>query len=351
MSPRILIIFLLAAYPCLVLAETAYIDATQDNTLYESPGGLYSNGMGAFVVVGQTVDLLKRRALIAFKDLSAIPTDSTVMSVKLHVYLSTEISEATPVDLNRLTSDWGEGDSVEEPGETDGANAQPGDATWVNTFFDFRKWNTVGGDFVSTPSDSQVIDHVGWYTFGSTGTMNTDVQSWVENPDSNFGWIMIGDESVASERQFFSRNFGNPDLRPVLEVQYSKTGSLYDFSGAWADPSLDGEGYLVFQTPAGWLIYYFGYGAEGGFLWLVSELVTLEQLNFGEPFDVPMLIGKPGTFYNPAPSSDLTAYGTLSVDFDTCIKGQLILDGLDGEKTSNVSKLVGVDGTDCQEPP
>jgi len=345
---KILLFFLLAAYPFLVKAETAYIDATQDNTLYESPGGLYSNGMGEFVVVGQTIDLLKRRALIAFKDLDAIPDDATVMSVQIHLYLSSEISEATPVDIKRLTKDWGEGASVEEPGETDGANAKPGDATWVNTFFDFTKWTKAGGDFVPAASDSQVIDNVGWYTFGSTETLVNDVQNWVDNPGTNFGWILIGDETVASERQFYSRNFDDPDLRPVLEVQYSKTGSLYDFSGAWADPTLDGEGYLVFQTPAGWLIYYFGYGAEGGFLWLVSELLTLDQLELGKPFEMQMLIGKPGTFYNPAPSSDLTPYGTLSVDFTTCTSGQFILDGLDGEKISNVYKLIGVDGTNCQ---
>jgi hypothetical protein len=347
-SPRILFFFLLVAFPCLALAETAYVEATQDNTLYQSPGGLFSNGMGKFVVVGQTNELLKRRALIAFKDLEeVIPDGATVMSVKIHVFLSTETSEATPVDLKRLTSDWGEGASVEEPGETDGANAKPGDATWVNTFFNFSRWGRVGGDFLATPSDSQVIDNVGWYTFGSTEAMVTDVQNWVDNPGSNYGWIMIGDETVASERQFFSRNYIDPGLRPVLEIQYSKTGSVYDFSGAWADPALDGEGYIVLQTPAGWLIYYFGYGIDGGFLWLVSDLVTLDQLIFGTPFELEMFIGKPGTFYNPAPSSDLMSYGKLSVDFDTCTTGQFILNGLNGEKISNVSKLIGIDNTDC----
>ena len=160
---------------------------------------------------------------------------------------------------------------------------------------------------------------------------------------------MIGDETVASERQFFSKDYSDPNFRPVLEIQYSKTGSLYDFSGAWADPTLDGEGYIVLQTPAGWLIYYFGYGAEGGFLWLVSELFTLEKLIFDEPFEMQMLIGKPGTFYSPGPSSDLTIYGKLSVEFDSCTSGQFILyDVKGGElKLSNVNKLIGIDNTDC----
>ena len=62
-----------------------------------------------------------------------------------------------------------------------------------------------------------------------------------------------------------------------------------------------------------------------------------------------MLIGKPGTFTNPGPSADLTPYGTLSVTFNTCGTGVFVLDGRDGQKTSNVSKLVGVDGTVCND--
>jgi hypothetical protein len=60
------------------------------------------------------------------------------------------------------------------------------------------------------------------------------------------------------------------------------------------------------------------------------------------------VIGKPGTFDNPTPSTELTPYGTLSVTFYDCGSGQFILDGLDGKKTSNVIKLIGVDGTSCE---
>ena len=61
-----------------------------------------------------------------------------------------------------------------------------------------------------------------------------------------------------------------------------------------------------------------------------------------------MSIGNPGTFDAPTPSDELTPYGTLSVTFNTCTTGQFILDGLDGLKTSNVIKIVGVDGTNCE---
>jgi hypothetical protein len=133
-----------------------------------------------------------------------------------------------------------------------------------------------------------------------------------------------------------------------LEVTYTTTGSPFDHSGPWFDPTLDGEGYLVFQTTAGWLIYFFGYSADGKFMWLISNLVKLDELILGEPFLLPMLIGKPGTFEMPTPSDELTPYGILSVTLDSCTTGQFVLDGLDGKKTSNVIKLVDVDGTDCE---
>ena len=135
----------------------------------------------------------------------------------------------------------------------------------------------------------------------------------------------------------------------MLEIDYSATGSSFDYSGLWYDPSLDGEGYIIYKTPYGWLVYYFGYSSDGQFMWLVSDIVTLDQLLFGVPFELPMLIGKPGTFDMPTPSSELTSWGTLTITFNSCDTGVFELEGADGDKTSNVSKLVGVEDTICLE--
>ena len=191
------------------------------------------------------------------------------------------------------------------------------------------------------------MDNVGRYTFGSTPEMVADAQLWADDDAENFGWILIGREETASTRRFDTRNHDNEDVRPVLEITYSTTGTSSDYSGPWFDPTLDGEGYLVFQTPAGWLIYFFGYSSDQQFLWLTSDLVTLDDLQLGEAFELPMLIGEPGTFTAPTPSSELKPYGTLSVTFDSCTTGVFVLDGLDGVKTSNMVKIIGVDGTDC----
>jgi hypothetical protein len=80
----------------------------------------------------------------------------------------------------------------------------------------------------------------------------------------------------------------------------------------------------------------------------VSNLVQLDLLTWGVPFEMDMLVGEPGTFEEPTPSTELKPYGSLSVTFDSCTSGQFVLDGLDGKKTSDVVKIVGVDGTTCE---
>lgn len=129
-----------------------------------------------------------------------------------------------------------------------------------------------------------------------------------------------------------------------------KSGTPQGFAGAWYDPALDGEGYQVMQTPVGWIIYYYGYSNSQDFLWLASNVVKLGQLQLGVPFEFNMRIGNPGTFDNPAPSSELMIYGTLQVTFDSCTTGTFILSGLDGKKISSVRKLIGIEGTSCTLP-
>jgi hypothetical protein len=260
----------------------------------------------------------------------------------------TESAETT-VHLLRVQADWGEGSSDADNNEGQGAPATKNDATWLYRFYNTQPWNSPGGDFPEVVSASQNVGNPATYTFGSTSGLVADVQDWNDNPGTNFGWILIGGEDVRSAKRFDSRSNPDPSFRPMLEVTYSTTGSPFDYSGVWFDPSLDGEGYILYKTPYGWFVYYFGYSSDGNFLWLASDLVTLDQLLFGVPFELPMMVGEPGTFGQPTPSSELQPWGTLSITFNSCTTGVFELDGADGMKTSNVVKLVGVEGTVCQE--
>jgi hypothetical protein len=348
---RTLLAILWAAVCSPAWATTILLPATQDNTLYESGSGLFSNGSGQHMFAGVPDEPVRRRAVIAFKNIHLeIPADATITSVKLYLHLSRENSDATIIRLHKLTSDWGEGASQALPPENTGTNAETGDATWIHTRWPNFEWRNAGGDYEEDSSSAELVDGIGYYTFGPSPKMVQDVQLWLDNPALNFGWILLATENFLSEKRFDTRENQIEEFRPVLEVSFSRTGTRFDYSGPWYDPDLDGEGYLLFQTPAGWLFYYFGYSPDQTFLWLVSELVRLEDLVPGVPFELPMLIGEPGTFTAPAPSAGLKPYGTLSVTFDTCTSGEFKLDGLFGEKTSDVIKIIGVDGTICVDP-
>ena len=55
--------------------------------------------------------------------------------------------------------------------------------------------------------------------------MVQDVRLWNSAPQRNFGWILIGDETAPqTAKSFASREFPDPTLRPVLEVNYRTPG-------------------------------------------------------------------------------------------------------------------------------
>jgi len=96
------------------------------------------------------------------------------------------------------------------------------------------------------------------------------------------------------------------------------------FSGLWFDPALDGEGYNVIQSPAGLIIFYYGYRSAGGRLWMISETFT-GNIAFGQPISLSLFRAQPGQFDNPNPQ--LTLWGTLDVMFDDCSNGVISLSG------------------------
>ena len=125
---------------------------------------------------------------------------------------------AVTVELHKLLADWGEGTSHAPMGEGDGAPATPNDATWRHRFFDTIFWTTQGGDFSATVSASQSVDTTGQYTW-SSAQMVADVQSWVDNAASNFGWLVLGDESeAATAKRFDTRESASP---PMLTIEYT----------------------------------------------------------------------------------------------------------------------------------
>lgn len=196
------------------------ITPTKDNTLYEyDPAeGDHSNGAGLHFFAGENAMGELRRGVLAFDIAGTIPAGSTITAVSLTMNMSMTPAGTKTIELHTLLADWGEGTSHAPQGEGDGAPATPNDATWRHRFFDTIFWTNEGGDFSAIVSASQSVGGTGQYTWSST-QMVADVQAWVDNPASNFGWLVLGDETtIATAKRFDTRESASP---PILTIQYT----------------------------------------------------------------------------------------------------------------------------------
>ncbi|MBX7246499.1 MAG: DNRLRE domain-containing protein [Candidatus Sumerlaeaceae bacterium] len=199
---------------------------TADATLYENrPSN--SNGAGAHFFAGVTKDASPRRALLRF-DLAAIPAGSTVSSASLILTVDQSRPSTDLYTLHAALAAWNEG-SVDagEPGGL-GAAAATGDATWSHRQFGFTTWSSLGGDYGTTSAQTFFSTAGTSSTFSSIAMVAT-VQNWVSNPLSNFGWIILGDESTAWNAHRFVSSEGTIGQRPRLIVIYTPPARIRDW--------------------------------------------------------------------------------------------------------------------------
>jgi spore coat protein A len=217
-----LVIALVGIGPNLASAASISINPVKDNTLYEyvPADGDLSNALGDHFFTGKTATgAYIRRGVIAFDIAGNIPPGSTITSVSLSMHVSrVHDNAARIVELHKLLADWGEGTSQASGQEGQGAPATTNDATWRHRFYSAIIWTTQGGDFSGTVSGSQSVGAIGSYIW-SSAQMVADVQSWLNTPANNFGWLVRGDESTsATAKRFDTRESTSP---PVLTIQYT----------------------------------------------------------------------------------------------------------------------------------
>lgn len=203
-----------------VLAQLV-VTPTKDNTLYEDTNGALSNGAGAHFFTGKTSGGSIRRGLLAFELTGKLPAGATIVSATLQLNMSKSNAGATAVRLHRALANWGEGSSQAERGEGGGGTSTTNDATWLHAFFNTATWATPGGVFVITPTATINVGAPASYQWSSPALL-ADVQSWLNNPDANFGWVVIGDESKNSTaKRFDTRQNPVAASRPQLIIVYS----------------------------------------------------------------------------------------------------------------------------------
>ena len=215
-----------AAGPRPEFTQTVTLFPSKDNTLYETELGTVSNGKGQHLFAGSTNDGDARRAVLAFDVAGTLPTGATVTAAALTLTVSRAQTgaPAAPMSVHPLQRSWGEGASDALGEEGAGATAQPGDATWLYTFFNSTLWTQPGGDFGAALAATPV-GGPGAYTW-SSAALTAGVQAALDAPTGTFGWIVIGDESaMGTARRFDSREHPAQDNRPRLVVTYTTEGA------------------------------------------------------------------------------------------------------------------------------
>jgi hypothetical protein len=225
-------------------ADVVTIGASRDNTIFAVDNAA-SDGAGVGMYVGTDANgaLGDHRGLLGFDVAGNVPAGAVIQSAQLTLTLgevagSTRTGgDTTPrtISLFRLTADWGEGTAgfgttqIAKTGV--GFLAGEGDATWTARAYSATTptlWSAPGGvnDFVTSASGSQTVGNPGNvttpFTWSSTAAMVGDVQSWLDDPAHNFGWILINsdNQAIRAYRAFYTREFGNPQFRPALEISY-----------------------------------------------------------------------------------------------------------------------------------
>lgn len=217
--------FTFVLYPSLTQAQvTEDLPAAKDNTLFQDATGALSNGAGSHIFAGSIIldPIQVRRALLQFDIAGSIPAGSTITDVVLQLNMSRTIAASFDVSLHHVNADWGEGTSQAPGQEGAGDPSATDDATWIHRFFSTSEWTTPGGDFEAGASATTAVDGLGAYEWGSTAGMVADVQGWLDSPSTDFGWIVLGDETVqTTAKRFDSRENPVAANRPVLSVTYT----------------------------------------------------------------------------------------------------------------------------------
>jgi hypothetical protein len=205
-----------------VRGEVVTVPCVRDNTLFEDADGDTSSGAGNSLYAGRNGQARARRAVLRFALGGLVPAGASVEQAILTLHVaSAPDTVAHSFAVHRLLRDWGEGASAAGGGS--GAPAAPGDATWIHASYPGEAWAQPGGDFEPAPSATAFLVGVGPGDWSGAGLV-ADVEAWLAHPESNFGWLVRGDESlVRSVRRFDAREADDPARHPFLTLHLAGT--------------------------------------------------------------------------------------------------------------------------------
>lgn len=194
-----------------VMADTFIISSAPDN----NAGGNVQLNVGTDGQGGV------RRGLLRF-DLGTIPAGATITSAVLRLTV-VRIPFGGPVNSNfelyQLLADW----AVGAQGGNSGAPATEGEVTWNSRLHGAGVWTVPGAaeDAEPAASASTFVNSVSGATceWGGAGVIR-DVQDWVNEPPSNFGWLLRSDDEASPRTARAFAALENGDHFGTLEIGF-----------------------------------------------------------------------------------------------------------------------------------
>jgi len=225
---RLAIVTLLVSWPSAGAATTLTVTLTSshDTTLYGGDDETgFSNGAGAYLFAGSNNQRELRHGLVSFDLTAAIPPGSTVTSAVLRLFVTrTQIGDQS-IEIHRVTASWGEASSHAGGNEGGGTPAAEGDATWSHRLWPRIPWTNPGGDFFPTSTATATVGAEGTTAEWQGPGMVDDVQRWLSDPTTNFGWMLVSADASVTISKRFGAHEGPRATRPQLAVTFTPPAS------------------------------------------------------------------------------------------------------------------------------
>lgn len=170
--------------------------------------------------------------------------------------------------------------------------------------------------------------------------------------------LLINNQNLRFQLEGESANnstniFSNEDYLPPRTRLDKVAGesNIFNISGLWYDPAMNGLGFNVIHASNGIFIYYYGYTKDGERLWLVSDVGPVDLIK-NQSYTLDLFEGAPGNGANfltkPTFENGVEKWGTLTMTIDSCTSGKMTLIGKDGEKIFNITKLGDIKAVTCR---
>jgi hypothetical protein len=211
-------------------AETITLTPAADTSIMEATPQLNLGAQEDLAggTLGGAANFTRSRILLRFDPASGLPTNATIHSAILNLTV-TRVPDGGGANsifaLHRMLRPWGEGTKKGNPPGGGTAGAQ--EATWQMRFHPDQAWAAPGGqpgvDYVEAPGSSERVLGTGAYEFEFGAGALLEIQEWLNNPSTNFGWILItqSEDVPKSARRFAARESPETSNRPALTIEYS----------------------------------------------------------------------------------------------------------------------------------